>query len=469
MLLLSLFKANIVKADEVQHFVNKLKDHYQDTLPIKAFSLNHHFLNKQYRDKNYWDFKMPNRAMSIRTVEVDLEKKHYYDNDILYFPGGLLFDRVQFQNDTQAYYYEKSGAFLGKAVIKQNMNRFDTVTNYLVMKLDFMAVRPLLEEHSSKKAITLIKDKKSQTTLVTHTLPSGDTIDYKFKNQPLQLISVNYKPLNGYFEYHDYQTTRGITYARVVHQHYNGATVPQYITYNDSFNILDQVDPNRLKLPQGYNQELPRGDGKLFSSLLSKDLYLVTDSAGRRNSLLKVKDDKIMAFGVSGSADLAEKIISFIAKEFPNKTLKSVHITHPHGDEISGLNVYAKHGIEILADKYTIAGIKAHKAFSNDIENFKFRILENEQSISGAKFYILETMHAKRQSFVHFDDAGIIFQSDFLHIPFDNTIPKVIPNYTRTFVDFVRNNKLKLNRVVSQYGNNNITVEVMNKAYDALM
>jgi len=132
---------HFVHANDAENFVNKLKSHYKDTLHIKAFSLNHHFLNKRYRGKNYWDFNMPNRAMSIRTVEIDLEKKHYYDNDILYFPGGLLYDRVQFQNDTEGYFYEKSGAFLGKAIIKQDMNRFDAVASYLVMKLDFIAVR----------------------------------------------------------------------------------------------------------------------------------------------------------------------------------------------------------------------------------------------------------------------------------------------------------------------------------------
>jgi len=78
-------------------------------------------------------------------------------------------------------------------------------------------------------------------------------------------------------------------------------------------------------------------------------------------------------------------------------------------------------------------------------------------------------MHSKRQSFVYFKDSGIIFQAHFLHIAFDNTIAKVIPNYTRTFIDFVRNKQLKFKRIVGNYQNNNISLEVMNKTYDAIM
>jgi hypothetical protein len=76
-------------------------------------------------------------------------------------------------------------------------------------------------------------------------------------------------------------------------------------------------------------------------------------------------------------------------------------------------------------------------------------------------------MHAKRQSFVHFEDSDIIFQSHFLYIAFDNTIAKVIPNFTKTFIDFVRSKQLKFNRIVSNRSNNNISVEVLDKTYEA--
>ena len=61
-------------AGETEEFVDKLKTHYQKTLPIKTFSLSYRFLNKQYRDNDYWDYQTPNRISSQRTVEIDLVK-----------------------------------------------------------------------------------------------------------------------------------------------------------------------------------------------------------------------------------------------------------------------------------------------------------------------------------------------------------------------------------------------------------
>jgi len=456
-------------AGDAGDYISKLKTHYQKTLPIKAFSLKLHFLNRRYRDHNYWDYRTPNLYMSQRVVEVDLAKKHFYDNDILYYSGGRLYDRAQFQNDTESFFYEKSATSLGKAILDRGMDNFDRFKRHMVMNVDFLAVRPLLEETNVEGTITLNQDGKSWTTTLTHKISDGNIIEYEFSNEPLQLVSVDHGPLRGVFIYADYQTTRDITFARSVNKYYDGATVPTYISFNDHFEIIEKVDPAKLQLPEGYGPVLVRGDGVLVSKEISKDLYLVTDSSAVINSLFKVSGDKITVFGASVNARVAEKTIKLIREQFPQKKITSVYVTHPHGHQISGLKAFVDEGVEILADAYTIEAIKAYPRFADDISRFKFKTIEHEQIIDGAHFYVLENMHAKRQGFVHFKDSGIIFQAHFLHIPLDNTLSKVIPNYTRTFVDFVRNKQLKVNRIVGNYRNNNISVEVMNKTYDANM
>jgi hypothetical protein len=457
-----------VLAGETEDFVAKLKRHYQNTLPITAFSLSHHYLNTQYRDHNYWDYKTPNKIMAQRTVEIDLVKKHFYDNDIYYTSGGRLLDRVHFENDTQSFAYEMNGSFLGKRIINQGKGNFSRM-DYVLMDVDFLAVRPLFEETDIKKKISLVHNKKSGTTTLIHKTADDNIVAYEFRNTPLHLVSLNNKLKRVVLTYDDYQTARGLTYARTVYQYIDGATEPYYIIYNDHFEIIEQVEPVKLKLPPGYGPEIPVSDGILVAKEIVKDLYLVNDSGAWRNSLFKINGDRIMVFGASGYAELAEKTIKLIQNQFPGKTISSVYVTHPHGHDISGLNVFANQGIEILADEYSIAAIKAYPPFANDINKFKFRTIKHEQVIDGVHFYVLENLHAKKQSFVHFADNGIIYQSDFLHIAFDNTIAKVIPSYTRTFIDFVRNKQLKLNRIVGNYQNNNISVEVMNKTYDAIM
>ena len=454
-------------ADEVDDYVAKLKAHYQKTLPIKAFSLNHHYTNKQYRDHNYWDYRTPNVYMSVRTVEVDLANRHFYDNDIVYFSGGRLYDRVQFQSDTESLFYERSATTYGKAVLRRGMDNFDRFIRYIVMNIDFLAVRPLLEETDIEGNITLRQDGASGTTTLIHKISDDHVVDYKFSNDPLQLVSINHRPLGGIFVYDDYQTTRDITYARSVNSYYNGDTEPTYVKFNGHFEVIEKVDPARLQLPEGYGPVITRGDGVLASKEIAKDLYLVTDSSAVRNSLFKVTGDRITVFGAAGNTGVAEKAIKLIHDQFPQKKITSVYVTHPHGHQIAGLKAFVDQDIEILADEYSIAAIKAYPHFADDIARFKFRTIEHEKIIDSAHFYVLENMHSKRQGFIYFKDSGIIFQAHFLHIPRDNTIAKVIPNYTRTFIDFVRGKQLKVNRIVGNYRNNNISVEVMNKTYDA--
>jgi hypothetical protein len=218
-------------AGETEDFVDKLKAHYKITKSIKTFSLNYHFLNKQYRDLDYWDYQTPNRIMSQRKVEVDLVNKHFYDNDILYTSGGRLNDYVQFQNDKESYSYERNGSYKGKRILNRGMGNFDRFKGYIVMNVDFLAVRPLLEETNIEGNITLHQGITFGTTTLTHKISDDNVIDYEFSNNPLQLVSINKKSKRAIYLYGDYQTTRGITFARSVHKYRNGSKEPNYINY----------------------------------------------------------------------------------------------------------------------------------------------------------------------------------------------------------------------------------------------
>lgn len=468
-LVLLVLTASGAWAEEKEAFLAKLKNHYQDTLSIEKFSLKLHFLNKRYRDYNYWDYRYPNRFMSQRLVEADLQNKHFYDNDILYFSGGRLFDRVQFQNDKESYYYEKSGTSLGKGIIDRGMENFGRFKRHIVMNIDFLAVRPLIEETDIDGKITLEQNDKEQAVTLHHRVADEQIVSYQFSDQPLRLKSVNHRPMQGIFIYDDYLSSRGLIFAHSVTKYYDGETGPTYISYNDQFTVIDKVDPDKLRLPDGYGPVLKRGDGVLVTKEIGVNLFLVTDSSAVTNSLLKVNGDKISLFGASAGERIANKTLAFIQEHFPDKKLASVYVTHPHSHQIAGLNVFAEKGAEIIADEYTISGIKAYPKFANEIANFKFRMIEHKDVIDGAQFYVLENMHAKRQSFVHFEDSGVIFQSHFLHVPLDNTIPKVLPTYSKKFIDFIRSENLTFDRIVGNYRNNNISVEMVNQMYNVHM
>ena len=74
----------------------------------------------------------------------------------------------------------------------------------------------MLEEANIEKKITLHQDKKSGKITLTHKISDDNVIDYEFSDKPLQLLSINNKSRQAIYVYDDYQTTRGITFARSV-------------------------------------------------------------------------------------------------------------------------------------------------------------------------------------------------------------------------------------------------------------
>ena len=454
-----------VEAGEVEDFVAKLKTHYQKAPSLEVFSLNYHYLGggDPYQS---WDYQVPNRYTAIRMVEIDLIKKYFIENDIHHFSGGRRFDRVQFQNDTESFFYDRNGLALGKRVIKQSMDSFEEIKGFIFMNVDFLAVTPLLEENNVSATIKLRQDNKLKQTILRHKISDDSVIDYVFSDSPLQLVSINNKSAQKKYVYSDYQTVNGITFAHSILKYYDGDTRPSFIHSIDQLNILDKIEPTRLQVPKEFGPIIPESDRTLVSKEIAPNLYLVTDDSAWRNSLFKVNGDEITVFGAAVNKELAEETIKLILTQFPNKKITSVYVTHPHGDHIAGLLAYAKKGIAVRADAYSVEAIKAYPDFSNDIAMFKFETIEHNEMVDGVRFYVLENTHAKRESFAYFKASGIIYQADLLEVAFDNTIAKVIPNTTKTFIDFVRRKQLNFNRIVGHHRNNNITLEVMNKAYD---
>jgi hypothetical protein len=349
------------------------------------------------------------------------------------------------------------------------MDVYKGFKDLIVINVDFFAVRPLLEETNTKETIKLHQDKISGKTTLIHKPANDKFVEYVFGGSPIRLLSLNNKSMRRIYFYDDYQTTNGITFARSIVQYTNGDMTPTFIKRIASLDVIEKIDPAKLAIPQGYGPIISERDRTLVSSEIAKNLYLVTDSSAWRNSLFKVNGDEIMVFGAPISPELAEQTIELIYGQFPSKKITSVYVTHPHSDHIAGLPAYAKRGIVIRADAYSIDAINAYPPFANDIATFKFQTIEHDQLMDGVRFYVLENAHSKRQSFAYFKDSGIIYQADFLDVAFDNTIAKELPSYTKTFIDFVRSKQLKLRRIVGHHRNNNISIEVMNKTYDALM
>jgi hypothetical protein len=394
-----------------------------------------------------------------------MERQQYYQNVVHHYTGGLYFDEVHFQNNKESVRYERNGISLGKSVIKQNMNSFYRYTNLTLMNLDFFAVRPLIAETDIEEKIEYQQNKKSKTVTLIHRPSENKLTEYTFKAEPLRLLSINNKTRKRIYIYDDYRYSNGYFFAHSLIKKYNGDTLPSFITRIEKFEEIEKIENEKLTLPDGYYKVAANKNKSITIESIAKNLYLVSDSSSVSNTLVKTYNNEITVLGASRNSKMSKQIITAIKKYFPNKKIIAIYVTHPYSDHISGLLPYVDIGAKIIADTYTVEAIKAYPYFSDTIEKFTFETITHGQKVNDIRFYVLENSRSKRQSFAYFKQSGIIFQSDFLEVAFDNTVAKILPSYSKSFIEFIKNEKLKINRIVGFHRNNNISPVIIDKSY----
>lgn len=451
-------------ASEATSFINTLKTHYQNTSSIKAFSLTHSYLGRSDPFQS-WDFQAPTRYKAFKVTDIDINNQHYYQNVVHHFTGGLYFDEVHFQNSKESLRYERNGISLGKSVIEQNMSSFNRYKNLTLMNLDFFAIMPLISETNIEEKIEFQQGSPSGGVTLTHQTSEKMTIEYVFNTKPLQLISINNKNRKRIYLYDDYRYSNGYYFAHSLIKKYSGDTTPSFIIRIENFEKIKLIETEKLRLPSDYYKNLSDNSSALTTTSITKNLYLVTDGSALRNILFKINNNNITVFGASKNSKSSNQVIDAIKQRFPDKKITAVFVTHPYSDHILGLLPFVEKGAKIYADAYTVKAIKAFPRFNDEIHKFNFEEIKNRQVINNVRFYVLENARSKRQSFAYFEQDGIVYQTDFLEVAFDNTIANILPSYSKQFIEFLRSEKLKVNRIVGFHRNNDISPEVMDRSY----
>ncbi len=382
-----------------------------------------------------------------------------------HYTGGLYFDEVHFQNDNESIRYERNGISLGKSVIEQSMNSFSRYTGLTLMNLDFFAVKPLLAEKDIDEKVDLQKNKQNEIVTLTHRPTKNKTMEYVFNTKPIRLLSINNKTRNRIYLYDDYRFNNGYYFAHSLIKKYNGDNIPSFITKIEKFDVIDKIDEEKLILPDGYYKADVTKNTGLTIKLIAESLYLISDSSAKSNVLFKTHSDEIIVFGSSKNSKASKQVIDKITKQFPNKNIVGVYVTHPYSDHISGLLPYINIGAKVYADAYTLEAIKAYPNFSNIMKDYMFETITHGQKVADIRFYVLENSRSKRQSFAYFEQSGIIFQTDFLEVAFDNTVANILPSYSKSFIQFIKSENLKINRIVGFHRNNDISPTMIEKIY----
>ena len=128
-------------------------------------------------------------------------------------------------------------------------------------------------------------------------------------------------------------------------------------------------------------------------------------------------------------------------------------------DHTAGLAAYAKKGISIISDKYSVEAIKANPIFA--LDSMTFLTIVHEQTLMGIIFYQLENSHSKGQTFAYIPEDKVIYEGDFLEMPIDKSIPSHMPKSTKTFLDYLDQEKIDVERIVGHHTSDNISREMI--------
>jgi len=459
---LTIFSNNALCLDlTLEGFITRLKTQYHFATKVDKYSLT--YTEKVPVVSQSYDFENPSVIIAKRTIEIDSNSQYFFEESQTFWPGGFIFHDRSFKSKEKNLTFDVNGIRHGKTPRKLNSDSFNKRVNTITNLVDAFAVNKLLSPHNIKGIQQVNIDNKSNQASLIHFSKKHLQTVYTFNLVPLRLLSISAKESGSHIGFSNYVVSNGLEFAaNVTHFQSDGSKTELSI---HALKEINEIEKGNFILPAEYKSFIDKGEKLLTTTNIAKDIYLVSNESANRNMLFKVIGSNIMVFGAPLNSQLSEETIALIKKQFPTKKIKSVYVTHPHGDHIGGLKAYADEGVSIIADQYTIHAIKNHPPFANFIGSFRFEAIEHNQLINGVRFHILENSHVKGQSFAHFEEQALIYQGDFLEVPFDNTIAKNLPDVSITFIEYIQEFDLRTKRIVGHHRNNNISIQRMNEYY----
>ena len=449
----------IANTDNKMSVIKKIKQRYAQSMTIEKMAMK--FDETFNIATQSYDFRNPVPTIKTRFSELDFTNRFYTEDDKITWPGGFVFHLRDFQNAQHSYLYDVNGVVNGKRVKNLGLKSFDDIASRSNNIVDFLAVKNFLKPSN---IIDYKMEIKSRNNQVVFTLKDLDDIKvYHFSMVDALLMSVQDKEST--WHYSQRKMTKGIAFSSHVDRLRTVGTKREYDI--EFIKPIVGVTKAKQRLPQGYDIFIPTKNKKntaLFSQQIANNIFLVTSELAERNILFKVSGNSISVFGAPLRDKFSNEVIDIIKQKFPMKKIDYVYVTHAHNDHIGGLQAYVNIGAKVLADAYTIDAIKHYKRFSNSIHKFEFKEIKPNELFKGIRFYLPKNSHSKGQSFAYFEAEKLIYEGDFLEIPFDNTIATYLSDVERQFIEFINKQEIDYNRIVGHHRNNNISPSVV-KAY----
>ncbi|MGE3468023.1 MAG: MBL fold metallo-hydrolase, partial [Pyrinomonadaceae bacterium] len=218
---------------------------------------------------------------------------------------------------------------------------------------------------------------------------------------------------------------------------------------------------------------------------LEKGVYLVPNVRGGFHVLVKEFEDYLMvvdtpagyhelqqipaldwASEVSSDA-VGHRLMAVLRRDFPQKPVKYVVLTHYHSDHTGGVLPFVRAGATIVASPETAAVVRA--TIGKTRRDLKIDTVRNERVISGngsnvRVINIGQNPHVKGMLVVFLPRESILYQSDLFEpigmrfFPSPGRVPAM-----KWFVEWLDRSRLQPRRIYSIHGSGTVTDEHLAK------
>ncbi|QTE22690.1 hypothetical protein [Polaribacter cellanae] len=440
--------------------LNQLITHYNKIEVPQSYSID--FTNTRFVPYQVYDYKNVDGLTANHIIEIDGKRKQAYNKRLTNVAGGFEFESITAVKDTTAIDYSLNkiwdGNFITSLDAKEEYNYLQKTGQ---RKLSVFEAKKLLE--TPKDSLIYVFDSKTLDAIITKN-GKKDTLVYTFSTQPIQLKEIKNSAESRIFK--NFKTYKGFSYASEYSyvKNKDTTTTPLKVKIN-SFKEIDKIDANKFSTPKGYTFEKPIVNKDKLSKI-GKNTYIIRDFKRGRNVLFVVKNNVITVIGAPVSNTYSKEVIETIEKKFPKGKIKFVYVTHMHNDHIAGLQEYANKNATIIADAFTIEGIKDFDQFKETSNQFKFKTIKDREIFNGIQFHYPKNRHCKMQGFAYIIKDQLVYQGDFMQVSSNLTVPSILPEATKHFIERIYEDKLAVKTVIGQHqAGNEIPMTFLNKYY----
>ena len=200
----------------------------------------------------------------------------------------------------------------------------------------------------------------------------------------------------------DFQTSRGLTYARKRMDFRDDIMVQTYADRQYTFNKVRWSD---LEI-EDYLTEPPEqvDSSEMTVDKISQTMHFV----GQHNAYSAFVDAGDYIIGLNAYAGFKDRYEAYQKDQPTSKPLHYVLITHHHDDHLGGISEAAETGATIVGTPMTIKLLESDEQF----ETASLQTLKKRDQIGPVQTYTVPTSHVAEYAVMYLPDGKVIYQDD---------------------------------------------------------